>query len=133
MYASQAWQMLTRADEPMPVGIAMDWLREQMGIECLDTLRRALYAEAANYIQALYDEHDNKQNWNITVPGLVEHIRNFKTDETNWIKIEKMGSFNETMRHSHQSTWSDWSMFIETLKNVYSLCEEIEKYGTDLI
>lgn len=51
--AREAWGHLARPDDPMPVGVAIDWLRERCETDDVAAVKRALYRAAADWLDGL--------------------------------------------------------------------------------
>lgn len=50
--AREAWCYLTQSADPMPVGVALDWVRERAGTDDLRAVKKALYGAAADAVLA---------------------------------------------------------------------------------
>lgn len=124
--AARAWALMTRPDDPMPVGPAVDWLREQMGTDDLRAVFLAACGAASAWMHELF-QHSSTL-WSVTPAEIQDRVRcGFFTHQGVGGFIDPLGEMRrlitESMRREEALTWLPW---LDRTDSTLALCREIE-------
>jgi hypothetical protein len=130
--ATEAWGMLARDSEPMPVGIVLDWLRGRMDdTDDVGECKRGLYHAAAGWVHETYIA--NHTLWNSTPSEVEVRIRQGE------FELRGAGGFispiDEIRRvaalesFAHERDAAAWLPWCDRADTALALCREIQAAG----
>lgn len=122
--AAEAWAMLSRADDPMPVYAALDYVRERGECEDVEAVRRALYGAAADDLEGAMPGAPTMDMWSISAPDQVGQIR---VGQFFGHTVEYMRADTKKFL---QSEWTrEWFWWFDRADAALALCRAIAATG----
>lgn len=136
--ANEAWKMVERKEDPMPVLVAADWLQEEDGdrARVLDVILVA----ASDYLYGIEEKRDYNQRGDATLRQAREYARQARYhlefgnlgnvgDYLGYI-IENCGNATEARAWNHltpeqSDSYFRWERWCDEARRVLALCEPI--------
>lgn len=130
--AGRAWAMMLRDDNPMPPEAALDWLREESGVEDVAVLKMALFAFAGMRMGQVGHDEDC-HTWPEGEPefGVISgtltgkgcwRLAEGKLDNA----IKQVDWILKRHRESPTATESPFVVFASEFQRVWEMCKAIE-------
>lgn len=123
--AREAWEMLSRTENPMPVPAAIDWLRQEMGTDDVKLLKKELYRAAGSAVQGA---RPDETTWPSFSNRVAIGIENRKPEFFAFVNSIKRWSYERKERKEERRlesllAWGKWTALANAANN---LCRVIE-------